>query len=96
MNDVVILFSLCAIATIATRFGGHLILARFNSIHPRVEAALDAVPSAVMTALVAPYLVSHSWAETVTLIVTILLARRLPLVLCVFVGLALLVMLRMI
>lgn len=96
MNEIILLFVFCALATIATRIGGHLILAQFKYIHPRIEAALDAVPIAVMTALVAPYLVSHTWAESITLIVVILLGFRLPLILCVFFGLALLVMLRMI
>ena len=93
-NEPIILFLACAIATIATRLGGHLILARFNNIPSRLEAALDAVPIAVMTALVAPYLVSHTWAESITLIAAVILALRFPLVLSVFMGLAILVILR--
>ena len=42
------------LATYLTRIGGHLVLSRFSSIHPRVEAALNAVPAAVLTTLVAP------------------------------------------
>ena len=37
-----------ALATYLTRIGGHLVLSRFKTIHPRVEAALissGAVPS---------------------------------------------------
>ena len=94
-DDPIILFLFCAFATIATRFGGHLILARFSSIPFRLNAALDAVPIAVMTALVAPYLVSHTWAESITLLIALFLAFRFPLVLSVFLGLAILVILRM-
>src|SRR5690606_33961010 len=43
-----------AIATYLSRVGGHLVLSRFEHIHPRVEAALNAVPAAVLTTLVAP------------------------------------------
>ena len=42
------------LVTYATRIGGHLILSRFGRLNPRLEAALDAVPAAVMTAIVAP------------------------------------------
>ena len=38
-----------AIVTYLTRIGGHLILTRFDHIHPRVQAGLDAVPAAVLT-----------------------------------------------
>ena len=43
-----------AIATYLTRIGGHLVISRFEHIHPRVEAGLNAVPAAVLTTLVAP------------------------------------------
>ena len=43
-----------AIATYLTRVGGHLVISRFERVHPRVEAGLNAVPAAVLTTLVAP------------------------------------------
>ena len=43
-----------AVVTYLTRIGGHLVLSRFEHIHPRVEAGLNAVPAAVLTTLVAP------------------------------------------
>ncbi|MFB2550779.1 AzlD family protein [Ensifer soli] len=43
-----------AVATYATRIGGYLMITRFRSIHPRAEAALNAVPAAVLSTLVAP------------------------------------------
>ncbi|WP_265518111.1 AzlD family protein [Nitratireductor luteus] len=43
-----------AVMTYLTRVGGHLVLSRFERIHPRVEAGLNAVPAAVLTTLVAP------------------------------------------
>jgi len=66
------------LATYLTRIGGHLVLSRFSSIHPRVEAALNAVPAAVLTTLVAPAAVFTGPAETATIIVAALAALYLP------------------
>ncbi len=67
-----------AIATYLTRIGGHVVLSRFERIHPRVEAALNAVPAAVLTTIVAPYAAFIGVAETITLLIVGLLALRLP------------------
>ena len=66
------------LATYLTRIGGHLVLSRFSSIHPRVEAALNAVPAAVLTTLVAPAAVFSGPAEAATIIVAALAALYLP------------------
>lgn len=58
-----------AIATYLTRVGGHLVISRFDHIHPRVEAGLNAVPAAVLTTLVAPELLSAGPAEWAALLV---------------------------
>ena len=60
-----------------TRIGGYLVLSRFERLNPRVEAALDAVPAAVITALVAPAVLATGAAETIAAIVTIVAALRL-------------------
>lgn len=67
-----------ALATYLTRIGGHLVLSRFSSIHPRVEAALNAVPAAVLTTLVAPAAVFSGPAEAAAIIVAALAALYLP------------------
>ena len=54
MNSIYFAILAGAFLTYLTRIGGHLILSRFERIHPRVEAALNAVPAAVLTTLVAP------------------------------------------
>ena len=54
MNATLWIIVFGAIATYLTRVGGHLVLSRFERIHPRVEAGLNAVPAAVLTTLVAP------------------------------------------
>lgn len=58
-----------AVLTYLTRAGGHLVLSRFERIHPRVEAGLNAVPAAVLTTLVAPAAVQGGPAEITALVV---------------------------
>lgn len=67
-----------ALATYLTRIGGHLVLSRFRTIHPRVNAGLNAVPAAVLTTLVAPAAVFTGPAETATIIVAFVAAFYLP------------------
>jgi uncharacterized membrane protein len=67
-----------ALATYLTRIGGHLMLSRFSSIHPRIEAALNAVPAAVLTTLVAPAAVFTGPAETATIVVAFIAAFYMP------------------
>jgi uncharacterized membrane protein len=65
-----------AVATYLTRIGGHLIISRFDNIHPRVEAGLNAVPAAVLTTLVAPELLNAGPAEWAALVVTAVVSLR--------------------
>jgi uncharacterized membrane protein len=65
-----------AALTYLTRIGGHLVLSRFERLHPRVEGALDAVPAAVLTTLVAPSLLSAGPVELAALLVAGLVALR--------------------
>lgn len=65
-----------AVATYLTRVGGHLVISRFERIHPRVEAGLNAVPAAVLTTLVAPAVLSAGPAEWAALIVAALVSLR--------------------
>ena len=65
-----------AVLTYLTRIGGHLVLSRFERIHPRVEAGLDAVPAAVLTTIVAPAAFNGSPAELAALAVAGLVAWR--------------------
>ena len=58
-----------AIATYLTRVGGHLVISRFERVHPRVEAGLNAVPAAVLTTLVASAVLGAGPAEWAALIV---------------------------
>ncbi|WP_048648147.1 AzlD family protein [Nitratireductor soli] len=63
-----------ALMTFLTRIGGHLVLSRFERIHPRVEAGLNAVPAAVLTTLVAPAAMNGGPAEIVALATGVVVA----------------------
>ncbi|WP_339759833.1 AzlD family protein [uncultured Hoeflea sp.] len=83
-----------ALVTYATRFGGHLVLSRFRRIPPRVDAALNAVPAAVLTTLVAPAAVSGGPAEALTLAICLVIGFRLPMMAMFCIGWVLIVTLR--
>ncbi|GAA5541138.1 MULTISPECIES: AzlD family protein [Brucella/Ochrobactrum group] len=83
-----------AFFTYLTRIGGHLVLSRFERLHYRVEAALNAVPAAVLTAIVAAPASDHGWRELLVLAVCIILSLRVSMMTMFFAGAALLIALR--
>lgn len=83
-----------AVLTYLTRIGGHLVLSRFETVHPRVEAALNAVPAAVLTTLVAPALLTAGPAEFIALVVTALVSLRYGMLALFLAGAATLILLR--
>ncbi len=83
-----------AAVTYLTRIGGHMILSRFERIHYRVEAGLNAVPAAVLTTLVAPPAFEHGWKELAALLVCVVFSLRLSLLPSFACGAALLIALR--
>ena len=67
---------------------------RIKRIPPRVDAALNAVPAAVLTTLVVPAAVFQGTAETLTLVLCLAIGFRLPLMGMFFIGWAIIVALR--
>jgi len=94
MPDIFFLIIGCAIVTYFTRIAGHLIIEQFGTIHHRVRAALAAVPTAVLTALVAPSVVSYGFVEGLAIGAAALIAMRYSIVISTIASLALLVALR--
>ena len=80
-----------AIATYLTRIGGPLVLSRFERVHPRVEAGLNAVPAAVLTTLVAPAAVAAGPAELLALVVAGIVSLRAGLLAMFLTGAAVLI-----
>lgn len=83
-----------AVATYLTRIGGHLVLSRFENVHPRIEAGLNAVPAAVLTTLVAPAAMDGGPAELIALAVAGLVALRAGMMPMFLSGAATLIVLR--
>ena len=75
-----------AIATYLTRVGGYIFITRMKRIPPRAEAALNAVPAAVLTTLVAPAAVTGGWDVSLTMAVALLAGLRLALLPMLAVG----------
>nr|WP_245206047.1 MULTISPECIES: AzlD domain-containing protein [unclassified Rhizobium] len=65
-----------AVATYATRIGGYILITTMKRIPPRMEAALAAVPAAVLTTLVAPAFFTGGWETKLALIVALLVGLR--------------------
>lgn len=80
-------------ATILTRISG-IFLLRYLSIGEETREALDAIPPAVLMAVIAPTALATGWAETIACGVTALAAMRLPLLPSVAIGVAAVVTLR--
>lgn len=74
-----------AAVTAATRLAGLLVPERLVR-EGRWRAALDAMPVAVLTAIVAPAALATGWRESVAAAVIVLAALRLPLVVVVILG----------
>jgi len=83
-----------ALATYLSRIGGHLVLSRFERVHPRVEAGLNAVPAAVLTTLVAPVATTGGFAEWAALAVAGIVALRGNLITMFIAGAIVLIVLR--
>jgi len=84
-----------AIVTYATRVAGLLVAHRLV-LTGRSKAAFDAIPPAVLVAVIAPTALTTGWAEVVATILTAIAATRLPLLATIVVGVVSVVVLRQI
>src|SRR5688500_7431056 len=82
-----------AAVTYLTRIGG-LVVADRLVLKGRAKAAFDAIPPAVLVAVIAPTALATGWAETVAAAVAAVAATRLPVLAVVGVGVAAVVILR--
>ena len=94
MSEITWIILAGAVMTYLTRIGGHLVLSRFEHIHPRVEAGLNAVPAAVLTTLVAPAAMEGGPIELAALAVAGIVALRGGLLAMFLAGAAVLILLR--
>ena len=83
-----------AVATYATRVAG-LFLMQLVSVRGRVKAAFDALPPAILMAVIAPTILATGIAETLAAIITAIAAiLRAPMIVTIIVGVASVVVLR--
>lgn len=82
-----------AVATYGVRACGLWIAGRLPE-HGRARAAMEALPPAVLSAVIAPIALATGPAETLAAAVTVLAAFRLPLIATVAVGVAAVVVFR--
>ena len=82
-----------AAVTYGTRIAGLFIADRIT-LSARSQAAFEAIPAAVLIAVIAPMILATGPAETVAALATAVAATRLPLVGTIVVGVAAVVLLR--
>ena len=84
---------LMALATYLTRVAGLVLVGRLR-LEGRAKAAFDAIPPAILTAVIAPAVLTGGPTEAIAGLVTVIAAFRLPLLGTVLVGVAAIVVLR--
>jgi branched chain amino acid efflux pump len=82
-----------ALVTYATRLGGWFAIRRMV-LSGRARAALDAVPGAVLAAVITPAVLTTGPAETIAAAITVVAGLRLPQLVAVVLGVASVVALR--
>ena len=82
-----------AVVTYLTRIAG-LFVAHRLVLTGRAKAAFDAIPPAVLVAVIAPTALTTGWAEAIAAAITAVAAFRLPLLGTVAVGVIAVVVLR--
>jgi uncharacterized membrane protein len=84
-----------AVLTYATRVAGIFLAGRLR-LSGRAKAAFDAIPPAVLVAVIAPVALATGVVETVAAAVTGIAATRLPLLGTIATGVAAVVLLRLV
>ena len=90
-DTVWIVILLTGVVTYITRSGGYVVLSRFKSLHPRVEAALEAVPGAVLITLILPAALTSGPLMVFAMVVALLVSLRFSPILVLVVGMAIVV-----
>ncbi|MBB3389854.1 putative membrane protein [Rhizobium sp. BK275] len=92
LNTLLAILAMAA-ATILTRVSG-LVLIRYVEIDENRRMAIEAIPPAVLMAVIAPTAFATGWAETLACAVTAIAASRLPMLASVVLGVATVALLR--
>ena len=92
LNTLIAILAM-TVATVFTRVSG-LLLIRHVEIDERRKTAIEAIPPAVLMAVIAPTAFATGWAETLACVATAIAARRLPMLVSVVIGVATVALLR--
>ena len=90
-QNVWLIILLTGVVTYITRSGGYLMLSRFKKLHPRVEAALEAVPGAVLVALVLPPALTNGPLELVAMLAALFASFRLSPIMVLAIGMGIII-----
>jgi uncharacterized membrane protein len=82
-----------AVITYLTRIAGIFVAGRL-ALRGRARAAFDAIPPAVLVAVIAPMALATGWRETLAALLTAIAATRLPLLATIATGVLAVVALR--
>lgn len=82
-----------AVVTYAARIGGYVLVRRLP-VRGRFKAGLEAVPVAILTAIIAPAALAAGPADGLAALATVLMASRLPVLAAVVGGVGAAVLLR--
>jgi len=82
-----------ALMTAFTRYAGYLVLARAN-LSERALDALNAVPASILTAIIAPTVLTTGIAESLAALVTIVVAWRFPALAAIIAGVVVILLFR--
>lgn len=93
-QDLTWLIIALGVLTFLTRILGDLVLSRFETIHPRLEAGLNAIPAAVITTLVVPPALTKGPLEAMTLVIVAIACLKIPSIIALAIGLLFLVFAR--
>ena len=95
-SEAILAIAGMALATYATRASGFYLMRNVN-VTGRVKAALDALPPAILMAVIAPAVFLNGWAEMIAGAIAMAVALlRLPLLVVIASGVASVVGLRMV
>ncbi len=90
-HTLALLVLACAAITYFTRVSGYWIIARFKAIPPRLDAALQAVPAAVLATLVFPPALTKGPVEGAVMLIAVFLCIRFSPIIVLIIGLSILV-----
>ena len=82
-----------AVVTYMTRIAGFFVADRL-SLSGRAKAAFDAIPPAVLVAVIAPSALASGWPEAIATLITAAAATRVPLLGTIAIGVVSVVVLR--